>query len=143
MAKQRPARRRRLKAQRWVLGGGKAHVERAVLAGRRTLKARRQALGCGIAAARRTLKARRQALGCGKAQVEDLKSGRQALGCGKAQVEVGVLAARRTWSSAHMRARARAAARVGASRAALEEVPPRGDPRVRGDATVPAPLGGG
>ncbi len=37
------------------------------------------------------------------------------------------------------RARARAAARVGAARAALEEVPPRGDPRVRGDAAVTEP----
>jgi hypothetical protein len=42
------------------------------------------------------------------------------------------------------RARAREAARVGAACAALEEVPPRGDPRVSrvlGDAAVPAPLG--
>jgi hypothetical protein len=31
-----------------------------------------------------------------------LKSVLQALGCGKAQVEVGAVAARRTWRSAHM-----------------------------------------
>jgi hypothetical protein len=31
-----------------------------------------------------------------------LKAGRQGLDCCKAQVEVGALAARRTWMSAHM-----------------------------------------
>ncbi len=39
--------------------------------------------------------------------------------------------------------RERAAVRVGAARAALEEVPPKGDSRVLGDAAVPAQLGGG
>jgi hypothetical protein len=38
--------------------------------------------------------------------------------------------------------RARAAARVGAARAAMEGVPLQGGPRVRGNAAVPAPLGG-
>jgi hypothetical protein len=38
---------------------------------------------------------------------------------------------------------ARGAARVGAARVALEEVPPEGDPCVRCDAAVLAPLGGG
>ncbi len=41
------------------------------------------------------------------------------------------------------RARARAAARFGAARSTLEEVPPKGDSRVLCDAAVPAPLGGG
>ncbi len=38
-----------MKAQRWALGGGKAHAEVAALAARRRLKAGRQALGCGKA----------------------------------------------------------------------------------------------
>jgi hypothetical protein len=41
------------------------------------------------------------------------------------------------------RARAHAAVRVDAARAALEEVPHKGDPRVLGDAAVRVPLGGG
>jgi hypothetical protein len=40
MAKERKA-GRRLKAQRWALGGGKAHVEGAALAERHTLKSQR------------------------------------------------------------------------------------------------------